>query len=62
MTLKEVSALLGISEFTLRKNFVRTQINLQKKGILLTKWGRGKNAEYEIEYERYDLLEDEDRE
>jgi len=26
------------------------------------KWGRGKDAEYEIEYEKFDSLEEEDEE
>lgn len=60
MTLKEVAALLGKSESTLIYSFQRTQANLRKKGILLMKWGRGKNAEYEIEYEAYDQLEEEE--
>ena len=60
MTLREAAALLGLHESTLKKNFYRTQRNLQKKGILLMKWGVGKDAEYEIEYERYDMLEEEE--
>lgn len=62
MTLKEVALTLGKSESTIARNFARTQANLQKKGILLMKWGKGKNAEYEIEYEALDLLEDEEEE
>ena len=54
MTLEEVALQLGKSESTLKSNFVRTQKNLRKKGIILTKWGEGKNAEYEIEYEERD--------
>lgn len=61
MTLKEVAALLGKSEATLIYSFPRTQANLRKKGIILMKWGRGKNAEYEIEYEAFDSLEDEEK-
>lgn len=60
MTLKEVAALLGKSESTLINSFPRTQANLRKKGIILMKWGRGKNAEYEIEYEAFDQLEEEE--
>ena len=51
MTLKEVSQLLGKSEKTIYYNFARTQENLRRKGIILSRWGRGKDAEYEIEYE-----------
>ena len=51
MTLKEVSLLLGKDEKTIYYNFARTQANLRKKGIILSKWGYGKNVEYEVEYE-----------
>lgn len=51
MTLKEVAFTLGLKESTLRKQFPRTQETLRKKGIIITKWGYGKNAEYDIEYE-----------
>lgn len=59
MTLREVAAMLGKSESTLQRNFRRTQENLRKKGILLMKWGEGKDAEYEVEFEKLDQLEDE---
>lgn len=62
MTLKEVSLTLGKSESTILRNFSRTQANLRKKGILLMKWGEGKSAEYEIEYEALDALELEEEE
>lgn len=61
MTLKEVALTLGKSESTILRNFARTQANLRKKGILLMKWGEGKNAEYEIEYEGLDALEEEEK-
>ena len=51
MTLKEVSLLLGKDENTIYKNFKRTQDTLRKRGIILSRWGRGDNVEYEIEYE-----------
>lgn len=51
MDLKEVCLLLGKSESTLTDHFKRTQDTLRKKGILLSRWGRGKDVEYEIEYE-----------
>lgn len=63
MTLKEVALLLGYNEDSLRSHFKRTQEQLKKKGILLMKWGRGKDAEYEIEYsafDEYDLTKEED--
>ena len=55
MTLQEVCKILGKSETTLITSFGRTQENLAKKGIILTKKGRGKKAIYNIKYE-----EDED--
>lgn len=57
MTLKEAAATLGLSESTLKHGFPRTQRNLKKKGILLMKWGYGKQAEFEIEYTKLDELE-----
>lgn len=51
MTLKEVCKVLGKSETTLITSFKRTQENLRKKGIILTKEGQGKKANYTIEYE-----------
>ena len=63
MTLKEVALLLGYSEQTLKDQFPKTQERLRKRGILLMKWGRGKDAEYEIEYaafDEYDLTKKED--
>lgn len=57
MTLQEAAAQLGISEITLSRNFPRTQQNLQKKGIIVMKWGWGKKAEYDIEYTRLDQIE-----
>ena len=60
MTLREVAALLGKSEKTIKYSFKRTQENLRKKGIILMKWGYGKDAEYEVEYEALDALEDEE--
>lgn len=50
MTLQEVCKILGKSETTLITSFLRTQQNLAKKGIILSKEGRGKNAIYYIEY------------
>lgn len=50
MTLKEVCKILGKSENTLITSFNRTKINLEKKGIILIKEGKGKNAQYFIKY------------
>lgn len=51
MTLQEICKILGKSETTLISAFRRTQKNLKKKGIILTKEGEGKNANYTIIYE-----------
>ena len=59
MTIKEVALQLGLKESTLKRNFPRTQETLRKKGIILMRWGYGKKAEYDIEYEEYLLEEDE---
>ena len=50
MTLQEVCKILGRSENTLITSFNRTKANLEKKGIILIKEGKGKNAQYYIEY------------
>lgn len=50
MTLQEVCKVLGKSEITLINAFKRTQENLAKKGIILTKEGYGKKANYTITY------------
>ena len=52
MTLQEVCRFLGKSESTLKKSFKRTQENLAKKGIILTKKGIGETAIYEVAYEQ----------
>lgn len=54
MTLLEVCKILGKSETTLITSFKRTQANLAKKGIILIKNGIGKNADYQIIYEKDD--------
>ena len=50
MTLSALAQMLGKSEITLISSFKRTQENLKKKGILITKTGRGENADYQILY------------
>ena len=50
MTLQEVCKQLGKSESTIKTSFKRTQANLAKKGIRLTKEGIGPTAIYNIEY------------
>ena len=57
MTLKEVAQQLRYSPLTISRNFYRVQETLKKKGIILMKWGWGKDVDYEIEYEE---LEDDD--
>lgn len=51
MTLDEVALLLRYEKSTILEQFHRTQRYLKKKGIILTRWGTGKDAEYEVEYE-----------
>lgn len=51
MKLEELAQILGREKVTLGRNFPRTQQALAKKGIIITKWGWGEDAEYEIEYE-----------
>lgn len=50
MTLAEVCKILGRSEKTLAQQFSRTQERLLKKGIILTRTGRGESADYQISY------------
>lgn len=54
MTAAEVASRLGLKESTVVNQFNRTQERLRKRGIVLMKWGIGKDAEYDIEYD--DLL------
>ena len=56
MTLEEMAKELNRSPKTIYHNWERTVTTFAKKGIILTRWGWGKNIEYEIEYEE---LEDE---
>ena len=55
MTLQEVCKILGKSETTLVSSFKRTKENLEKKGIILTKEGYGKKAQFYIEYKDKDI-------
>lgn len=55
MTLQEVSLRLGKSEETIKNQFPRTRDNLAKKGIILSKVGKGASAEYFIAYEGVSL-------
>ena len=50
MTLEEVSKELSLSPNTIKGHFKRTQDTLLKKGILLTKEGRGKETVYQVEH------------
>ena len=59
MTLQEVCRVLGKSEGTIKKNFKRTQENLAKKGIILTRAGIGETAIYKVEYKELPAAEGE---
>lgn len=50
MTLEETMKQLNLSECTLKHHFKRTQENLAKRGIILTKTGVKEYTRYEIEY------------
>lgn len=50
MTIEELGKTLGISTTTLKDQFPKTKAKLAEKGIIITKTGRGKTANYEIEY------------
>ena len=50
MTAQEVAKILNKSVSTIETSFSRTQTNLKKQGIILTKTGYGKNKEYFISY------------
>ena len=54
MTLEEMAKELNRSPKTIYNNWDRTVKTFLKKGIVLTRWGRGKDIEYEIEYEERD--------
>lgn len=51
MTLQELCQTIGKSENTLKNSFNRTKENLAKKGIFISKIGRGEDTEYFLEYE-----------
>lgn len=51
MTLQELCQMIGKSENTLKNSFNRTKENLAKKGIFISKIGRGEGTEYFLEYE-----------
>ena len=50
MTLQELCQMTGKSENTLKNSFNRTKENLAKKGIFISKIGRGEDTEYFLEY------------
>ena len=50
MNIEEVSKLLNVSISSLETNFPKTKLKMEKKGIILNKEGRGKNAVYTVEY------------
>lgn len=49
-SLEEISKLLGLSTEYFRKNFLKIQEAKAKKGIVITRIGRGKNTLYGLEY------------
>ena len=59
MSLFEVSQILKMNPSTIYNNWGRTQRNLKKKGIILTRWKiNGKrDYEYEIEYDYMEFTE-----
>lgn len=56
MTLQEVCAVLGRSENTILHSFQRTQKNLRKKGIILSKKGRYPDIKYEVQFPQLDTI------
>lgn len=50
MTRQELAEALNISEVTIMSSFKRTQIAFEKRGIIISKKGRGDSAEYTLEY------------
>ena len=50
MTLSDIAELLGKSENTIQKSFNRTRDTLSKKGIIITKEGRGKDTDYTVTF------------
>lgn len=55
--MKELANMLDRSEKTIYKQWKRTQKAFAKKGIIITRWGKGENIEYEVEFE--EMEEDE---
>lgn len=49
MTLEQVAKELNLNPSTIKGHFKRTQETLKKKGIILTKIGRGEDAQYFLE-------------
>jgi len=49
MTLSELAETLNLSEVTLIYAFPRTKKTFERRGIIITKKGRGKDAEYFLE-------------
>lgn len=50
MTLQELCMRLGRSEKTMTNSYQRTIKTLAKRGIIVSKTGRGPTANYEIDY------------
>lgn len=50
MKLNEFCEELNRSEATILKNWERTKQTLEKQGIIITKIGKGRSAQYYVEY------------
>lgn len=48
MTLDEFCEKFGYNKSTVQNNFKRTVENMLKKGLLLTREGRGSQADYKV--------------
>ena len=55
-TLEELAEELQRSPKTIYKNWYRTVETFRKKGIIIMRWGRGNDIEYEVEYEERDQV------
>ncbi len=50
LTLEELAKEVGRAESTLKKNFKTTKANLEKKGVIINRYGTGSSAKYTVEY------------
>ena len=49
-TIEELAEALGRSPKTFKAHFKEAQAKLKEKGIIITKYGRGANARYTLNY------------